>query len=156
MPNQSTTIQKNVLILHGPNLNMLGKREPEIYGHQTLDDINQQLIENGKKHHVHVRCFQSNAENALIDTIHDAFKTVDFIIFNPAAFTHTSVALRDAILAVNIPLIEVHISNVHKRESFRHHSFFSDVAQAVICGCGIKGYEYALEYACEQLKKPLN
>lgn len=140
-------VKKKVLLLNGPNLNMLGKREPDIYGHETLDDIVNALTTEAQQLNIELIHKQSNAEHELITTIHQAFNRVDFIIINPAAFTHTSVALRDALLAVNIPFIEVHLSNVHKRESFRHHSYFSDVAQAVICGLGRQGYFYALDAA---------
>ncbi|EWH11256.1 3-dehydroquinate dehydratase [Catenovulum agarivorans DS-2] len=136
-----------VLLLNGPNLNMLGKREPEIYGSTTLAQIVQQLTEEASKLSIELTHLQSNAEFELIDKIHSGFEKIDFIIINPAAFTHTSVALRDAILSVNIPFIEVHLSNVHKREKFRHHSYFSDIAQAVICGLGSQGYFYALDAA---------
>ena len=139
-----------ILVLHGPNLNLLGTREPEIYGHTTLDDINQLLSARCKDAGHHLMALQSNAEYELINRIHDARQEgVDFIIFNPAAFTHTSVALRDALAGVNIPFIEVHLSNVHQRESFRHHSYFSDIAVGVICGLGAKGYELALDWAIE-------
>ena len=136
-----------VLVLNGPNLNRLGKREPEIYGSQTLDDIIAQLTLQAKECGINLSHVQSNAEHILIDTIHEAFQKVDFIIINPAAFTHTSVALRDALLSVDIPFIEVHLSNVHAREEFRHHSFLSDVANGVICGLGANGYSYALQSA---------
>jgi len=141
-----------ILVLHGPNLNLLGQREPSIYGADTLDSINQRLGQMASQRGHHLLSLQSNAEYELIDRIHDARQEgVDFIIINPAAFTHTSVALRDALLAVSIPFIEVHLSNVHKRESFRHHSYFSDIAQGVICGLGPVGYELALEAALRQL-----
>lgn len=141
-----------ILVLHGPNLNLLGTREPEVYGSTTLDDINRQLTDLCVAQGHHLQALQSNAEYELIDRIHDAAKEgVNFILFNPAAFTHTSVALRDALLGVKIPFIEVHLSNVHQRESFRHHSYFSDVAQGVICGLGAKGYELALLAALEQV-----
>lgn len=141
-----------ILVLHGPNLNLLGQREPGIYGADTLDTINQRLSQIAVNRGHHLQSLQSNAEYELIDRIHDARQEgVDFIIINPAAFTHTSVALRDALLAVKIPFIEVHLSNVHKRESFRHHSYFSDIAQGVICGLGSVGYELALEAALRQL-----
>ena len=137
-----------ILVLHGPNLNMLGLREPGIYGAATLETINQQLTQLCLDAGHHIQTLQSNAEYELIDRIHDARKEgVDFIIFNPAAFTHTSVALRDAILSVNIPFIEVHLSNVHKREAFRHHSYFSDIAQGVICGFGPDSYRLAMQAA---------
>jgi 3-dehydroquinate dehydratase-2 len=141
-----------ILVLHGPNLNLLGTREPDIYGHTTLADINHSLTEICRSKGHHLLAMQSNAEYELIDRIHDARNEgINFIIFNPAAFTHTSVALRDAISAVNIPFIEVHLSNVHAREEFRQHSFFSDIAQGVICGLGPKGYELALTAAMEEL-----
>ncbi|GAA6151832.1 type II 3-dehydroquinate dehydratase [Pseudoteredinibacter isoporae] len=139
-----------ILVLHGPNLNLLGTREPEIYGHTTLEDINQALSTRCKDAGHHFMALQSNAEYELIERIHDARREgVDFIIFNPAAFTHSSVALRDALAGVSIPFIEVHLSNVHQRESFRHHSYFSDIAVGVICGLGAKGYELALDWAIE-------
>lgn len=141
-----------ILVLHGPNLNLLGTREPEIYGSTTLADINLTLgtIAHDKGHHL--MTLQSNAEYELIDRIHDAkLEQVDFIILNPAAFTHTSVALRDALAAVEIPFIEVHLSNVHSREEFRQHSFFSDIAQGVICGFGPQSYELALNAAIKYI-----
>lgn len=142
-----------ILVLHGPNLNLLGLREPGIYGATTLDDINRNLTQIAQSTGHHLQTLQSNAEYELIDRIHDARKEgVDFIIINPAAFTHTSVALRDALLGVDIPFIEVHLSNVHKREAFRHHSYFSDVAQGVICGFGATGYELALQAALKLVK----
>lgn len=142
-----------ILVLHGPNLNLLGLREPGIYGATTLDDINRNLTQIATAAGHHLQTLQSNAEYELIDRIHDARKEgVDFIIINPAAFTHTSVALRDALLGVDIPFIEVHLSNVHKREAFRHHSYFSDVAQGVICGFGATSYELALQAALKFVK----
>jgi len=138
----------SILVLHGPNLNLLGTREPEIYGAETLDDVNEKLAQLAKDQGHHLLSLQSNAEYELIERIHEArTEGIDFIIINPAAFTHTSVALRDALLGVNIPFIEVHISNVHARESFRHHSYLSDVAVGVICGLGTQGYELALQRA---------
>jgi 3-dehydroquinate dehydratase-2 len=142
------------LVLHGPNLNLLGTREPGIYGSITLADINQDLEQRAREAGHHLMYLQSNAEYELIDRIHAARdESVDFILINPAAFTHTSVAIRDALLGVSIPFIEVHLSNVHKREPFRHHSYFSDVAVGVICGLGASGYRLALEAALEQLAK---
>lgn len=142
-----------ILVLHGPNLNLLGLREPGIYGATTLDDINRNLTQIAITAGHHLQTLQSNAEYELIDRIHDARKEgVDFIIINPAAFTHTSVALRDALLGVDIPFIEVHLSNVHKREAFRHHSYFSDVAQGVICGFGAASYGLALQAALKLVK----
>jgi 3-dehydroquinate dehydratase II len=141
-----------LLVLHGPNLNLLGTREPDVYGSDTLDSINARLTGLALAAGHHLQVLQSNAEYALIDRIHDARREgVDFIIFNPAAFTHTSVALRDALLAVGIPFIEVHLSNVYEREEFRQHSFFSDIAEGVICGLGAIGYELALQAAVQKL-----
>ena len=135
-----------LLLLHGPNLNLLGTREPEIYGGETLQTVNNRLIEQAQSAGHQLDAQQSNAEHKLIQSIHDAAKDgVNFIIINPGAFTHTSVALRDALLGVAIPFIEVHLSNVHAREEFRHHSYFSDIALGVICGFGIKSYELALQ-----------
>lgn len=147
------TAKFNVLLLNGPNLNMLGKREPEIYGSETLDDIVSQLKMSATSKDIQLTHLQSNAEHELIDAIHNSHHKIDFIIINPAAFTHTSVALRDALLSVNIPFIEVHLSNVHAREKFRHHSYLSDVAVGVICGLGTNGYEYALSAAHSWLIK---
>ncbi|MDT3719230.1 type II 3-dehydroquinate dehydratase [Pseudomonas oryzihabitans] len=142
----------HLLVLHGPNLNLLGTREPGVYGATTLAQINADLEARASAAGHRLQYLQSNAEHQLIDRIHAARdEGVDFILINPAAFTHTSVALRDALLAVSIPFIEVHLSNVHKREPFRHHSYFSDVAVGVICGLGASGYRLALEAACEQL-----
>lgn len=142
----------HILVLHGPNLNMLGTREPKLYGSETLDDINTRLQQLSAKQSISLDYYQSNAEHLLIEQIHQAKKDTDFIIINPAAFTHTSVAIRDALLAVNIPFIEVHLSNVHSRETFRHHSYFSDIALGVICGLGSTGYDFALQKAIEILK----
>jgi len=142
-----------ILLLNGPNLNMLGKREPEIYGSATLDDIVSQLKISAASNNINLTHLQSNAEHELIDAIHQAHNTVDFIIINPAAYTHTSVAIRDALLSVSIPFIEVHLSNVHAREQFRHHSYLSDVAVGVICGLGTNGYSYALDAAHSYLTK---
>lgn len=142
----------HLLVLHGPNLNLLGTREPGVYGATTLAQINADLEARATAAGHCLQSLQSNAEHLLIERIHAARdEGVDFILINPAAFTHTSVALRDALLAVSIPFIEVHLSNVHKREAFRHHSYFSDVAVGVICGLGASGYRLALEAACEQL-----
>ncbi len=137
----------SILVVHGPNLNLLGNREPDKYGKITLTEINNKLIQIAKKHNISLDTFQSNIEGELINKIHEAANKYEFIIINPAAFTHTSIALRDAILAVNKPFIEVHISNIYKRESFRHKSFFSDIAIGVISGLGEFGYEIALNYA---------
>ena len=143
-----------ILVLHGPNLNLLGTREPAIYGSETLADINRTLIESGKTGGIAVDTFQSNHEGALVDRIQAARTDgTGFIIINPAAFTHTSVAMRDAFAAVAIPFIEVHLSNVHKREAFRHHSYFSDIAVGTIVGLGSKGYMLAMVYAMNAVTK---
>ena len=136
-----------VLVLNGPNLNLLGKREPEVYGSQTLTDIIESLHLEATDLNIQLSHLQSNREYELIEKIHQSAGEVDFIIINPAAFTHTSVALRDALLGVAIPFVEVHLSNIHKREKFRHHSYLSDVACAVICGMGAIGYSFALQSA---------
>ena len=147
------TTKFNILVLNGPNLNMLGKREPAIYGSLSLAEIMASLTDNENEKNVSLSHKQSNAEHTLLDEIHASFEKVDFIIINPAAFTHTSVALRDALLSVNIPFIEVHLSNVHAREAFRQHSYLSDIAVGVISGLGAKGYEYALAAATDFLEK---
>ena len=145
---------RRILVLHGPNLNLLGTREPAIYGSETLADINRTLIESGKTEGIAVDTFQSNHEGALVDRIQAARTDgTGFIIINPAAFTHTSVAMRDAFAAVDIPFIEVHLSNVHKREAFRHHSYFSDIAVGTIVGLGSKGYMLAMVYAMNAVTK---
>lgn len=139
---------RNILIIHGPNLNLLGVREPEIYGGITLQDINRNLVKLAENTGAKLNFFQSNAESALIDRIQQTMNDgTDFIIINPAAYTHTSVALRDALAAVKLPFIEVHLSNIYSRESFRQQSYFSDLAVGVVSGLGAKGYELALEYA---------
>ena len=141
-----------ILVLHGPNLNLLGTREPDVYGNVTLAEIDRRLAERGKAAGIAISTFQNNAEAPLIERIHAAKSDeTAFIIINPAAFTHTSVALRDALAAVAIPFIEVHLSNVHARESFRKHSYFSDLAVGVISGLGAQGYELALEAALARL-----
>ncbi|MEZ9298231.1 type II 3-dehydroquinate dehydratase [Vibrio splendidus] len=140
-----------ILVLNGPNLNLLGLREPAHYGSQTLDQIISSLTEQAKTQDVELSHLQSNREYELIEAIHNAYQNVDFIIINPAAFTHTSVALRDALLGVAIPFIEVHLSNVHAREPFRHHSYLSDKAEGVICGLGAQGYQFALTAALNKL-----
>lgn len=141
-----------LLALHGPNLNLLGNREPTHYGRTTLADINRRLAEQAAQAGHELAHFQSNAEHLLIERIHTAqAEEVAFIVINPAAFTHTSVAMRDALAAVAIPFIEVHLSNVHAREAFRHHSYFSGIAIGVICGLGAQGYELALQAAIHHL-----
>jgi len=145
----------SILVLHGPNLNLLGEREPGIYGSTTLVDINLQLEQLAHDRGHHLLCMQSNAEYELLERIQDArHEGVNFILINPAAFTHTSVALRDALAAVDIPFIEIHLSNTHAREDFRQHSYFSDLAQGVICGLGAQGYELGLLAALNQLEQP--
>lgn len=146
-------MSSTILVIHGPNLNLLGKREPEVYGHLTLDDINQQLSAQAKNATLELDSFQSNWEGAIVDRIHQAQQDgVQYIIINPAALTHTSVAVRDALLGVAIPFVEVHLSNVHAREAFRHHSYLSDKAISVICGLGAKGYAAALDYIIEKIQ----
>ena len=151
---QSNPVRR-ILILHGPNLNLLGSREPEIYGYETLGQIDARLATQAKAENIELDAFQTNSEGALIDRIHLA-KTdgTRFIVINPGAFTHTSIALRDALLAVEIPFIEVHLSNVHAREPFRQHSYLSDKAVGVICGVGAQGYEFALQAAISRLAAP--
>lgn len=141
----------HILLLNGPNLNLLGSREPDKYGVTTLADIVAQLSAQAQAADVSLSHLQSNAEHTLIDRIHQARGNTDFILINPAAFTHTSVALRDALLAVSIPFIEIHLSNVHGREPFRHHSYLSDIAVGVICGLGADGYSYAFQAAIKRL-----
>ena len=140
-----------ILLLQGPNLNLLGTREPHIYGSTTLADIEQTLGPIAKAAGHELEQLQSNAEHILIDRIHAARDDTRFILINPGAFTHTSVAIRDALAGVAIPFIEVHISNVHAREPFRQHSYLSDIAQGVICGLGVQGYELALQAAITQV-----
>ncbi|MBS0587983.1 MAG: type II 3-dehydroquinate dehydratase [Proteobacteria bacterium] len=149
MNSQSVNVKvQSILIMHGPNLNLLGVREPDIYGVVTLQDINRNLSKLAENKEIKLDFFQSNAEFALIDRIQQTMRDgTDFIIINPAAYTHTSVAMRDALAAVKLPFIEVHLSNVYARESFRQQSYFSDLAIGVISGLGAKGYELALEYA---------
>ena len=141
----------HILLLNGPNLNLLGTREPEKYGKTTLAEIVSDLTSQADALKVKLSHLQSNAEHALIDRIHQAKGDVDYIVINPAAFTHTSVAIRDALLAVSIPFIEVHLSNVHAREPFRHHSYLSDISAGVICGLGVDGYSWALQTAVKRL-----
>lgn len=142
----------SILVLHGPNLNLLGSREPEIYGSTTLEEIHGNLHTKAKELHLMLDSFQTNSEGDLIQRIHLAKKEgVDFIIINPGAFTHTSIALRDALSGVAIEFIEVHLSNIYQRESFRHHSYLSDIAVGVICGLGAQGYDLALQAAYQRL-----
>ena len=141
-----------LLVLHGPNLNLLGTREPAYYGSSTLAEINLALAHRAESAGVHLETFQSNHEGGLVDRIQAAYtEGVDFIIINPGAYGHTSIALRDALAAVAIPFVEVHISNVHAREPFRHHTYLSAIAVGVICGLGPEGYQYALDFALSRL-----
>ncbi len=141
----------HILVVHGPNLNLLGTREPGVYGSTTLAQINADLLQMAQQAGSSLSSFQSNHEGALVDRIQAARDDgTDFIVINPAAYTHTSVALRDALAAVALPFVEVHLSNVHRREAFRHHSYFSDLAVGVVCGLGPAGYRAALAYALAQ------
>ena len=155
----TSSIQHSILVLHGPNLNLLGVREPEHYGKVTLTNINDHFLAEAKLANISLDTYQSNAEADLVTKIQSLASPsstnhrVDFIIINPAAFTHTSIAIRDALSAVKIPFIEVHLSNVFARESFRHHSYFSDIAVGVISGLGAEGYNSALRYAINELNK---
>lgn len=152
-------VTKSVLVVHGPNLNLLGVREPAHYGNATLADINNSLLAQAKQAGITLEAFQSNSEAEIVAKIQSlanpssASHKVDFIIINPAAFTHTSVSIRDAISAVNVPFIEVHLSNVYARESFRHHSYFSDIAVGVISGLGAEGYNAALQFVIHKLNQ---
>lgn len=156
----SQPVYRRILLINGPNLNLLGLREPEIYGYTTLHDIEQRLNNTAEKHHIELISIQSNHEGDLVDAVQhhgllaDSEDKIDAVIINPAAFTHTSVALRDALLAINKPFIEVHLSNIHSREPFREHSYFSDKAVGVICGLGHLGYDMALNYFIESFYKP--
>lgn len=142
-----------ILVLHGPNLNLLGRREPEIYGSMTLSDINAKLIDLGQEFGAELKCFQSNHEGALIDALQDAQTWADGVIFNPGGYTHTSVALRDAISAIGLPVIEVHLSNVYAREEFRHTSLISAVCKGKIVGFGWRSYTLGLRALIEMLEK---
>jgi len=141
---------RRILVIHGPNLNLLGTREPEVYGSQTLNDINQHLISVASDLGITVTHIQNNIEGELVNAIHAARGQVDAIIINPAAYTHTSVAIRDALAGVAIPFVEVHLSNVYQREAFRHHSYFSEIAIGVISGLGAYGYEAALRFLAQR------
>ena len=147
------TPTRNLLIINGPNLNLLGTREPAIYGSSTLEDVEAAALSAAEARGWTVDCVQSNHEGDLIDAIHGARGTADGIVINPAAYSHTSVAIADALSAVELPVVEVHLSNIHRREEFRHHSFVSAVAEAVICGAGISGYRMAVEYLV-QISEP--
>lgn len=151
---EETQPSLSILVLHGPNLNLLGTREPEIYGSLTLDDINRLLIEQGRSLSANISAVQSNHEGTLVDAIHDALFKYQGIMINAGAYTHTSVALRDAIAAVNLPTVEVHLSNIYCREEFRHHSYIAPVAIGQICGFGAKSYLFGLQALVDTLRKP--
>lgn len=146
-----TQPSKRILVIHGPNLNMLGKREPALYGSRTLGAIDRSIKDRARELGLEVSAFQSNHEGELIEAIQAAVGQIDGLIINPAAFTHTSVAIRDAVLLLDVPIVEVHLSNIHKREPFRHHSYVADVATAQITGLGPVGYIYALEALAEMI-----
>jgi len=151
-PDDQGPMAKHILVINGPNLNLLGTREPDRYGTVTLAAIEQRLTATAHAAGATLTCFQSNAESELVERIQQAgSESIEFIIINPAAYTHTSVAMRDALAAVRLPFIEVHLSNIHARESFRRQSYFSDLAAGVVSGLGAKGYELALAYALEYL-----
>lgn len=145
-------MSKLIYVINGPNLNLLGKREPKTYGHETLDDVAALCREAASAHGLDVRLLQSNAESQLIDWIHEAREDACGIVINPAAYSHTSVAVRDALAAFDGPILEVHISNIHAREAFRHHSYVSALAKGVICGCGIQGYAFAVQRVAALVK----
>ncbi len=152
-PSRNANGKQRILVVHGPNLNLLGLREPDIYGHETLADINAALERQAKSASVGLITFQSNHEGDLVDRIQAArSENVGFIVINPGGYTHTSVALRDALAGVAIPFVEVHLSNIHAREQFRRHSFFSDIAAGVICGLGSHGYRLALDFALNRIR----
>ena len=144
---------RNILLINGPNLNLLGNREPELYGSKSLSDIENELTMLADQNGYALLSFQSNSESEIVDWIHENAKDADFLVINPGAFTHTSISIRDAILGTDISFIEIHISNIFSREEFRKESYFSDIAEGVISGLGFKGYELALTAAIEMLKK---
>ena len=133
-----------ILVIHGPNLNLLGVREPEVYGSVTMEEINKGLEEKARSYNIDLEAFQSNAEHEIVTKLQDSMNHIDFIIINPGALTHTSIAIRDSLLGIGVPFYEVHISNIFAREEFRHKSYFSDIANGVICGLGTQGYDLAL------------
>ena len=146
-------LDMNILVIHGPNLNLLGKRQPEIYGTQTLDNINQDLVQIAQKQGVTLKVFQSNQEGEIVSEIGNNIDWANGILINPAAYTHTSIAIRDALSAINLPVIEIHLSNIYEREDFRHHSYVSPIAVGVISGFGNYSYELALNAMINTLKK---
>ena len=141
-----------ILVIHGPNLNLLGLREPEVYGSVTMDEINQGLAIRASSNNIDIEAFQSNAEHEIVTKLQDSMNQIDFIIINPGALTHTSIAIRDSLLGIGIPFYEVHISNIFSREEFRHKSYFSDIANGVICGLGTQGYDLALRHIIDEYK----
>ena len=135
-----------ILVIHGPNLNLLGLREPDVYGLTTMEEINQGLLDIANSNDIEIEAFQSNAEHEIVTKLQESINQIDYIIINPGALTHTSIAIRDCLLGIGVPFYEVHISNIFAREEFRHKSFFSDIASGVICGLGTQGYELALSH----------
>ena len=135
-----------ILVIHGPNLNLLGLREPDVYGLTTMEEINQGLLDIANSNDIEIEAFQSNAEHEIVTKLQESIDQIDYIIINPGALTHTSIAIRDCLLGIGVPFYEVHISNIFAREEFRHKSFFSDIASGVICGLGTQGYELALSH----------
>ncbi|MGE0085464.1 MAG: type II 3-dehydroquinate dehydratase [Desulfococcaceae bacterium] len=150
---KNSSAAKKILVIHGPNLNMLGKREPEMYGNTTLDEINHELRKQGEKLGLEVETFQSNHEGEIVGKIQNVFQKCDGVIINPAAYTHTSVAIRDALLLLNVPIIEIHLSNIWKREAFRHKSMISDIVTAQMAGFGHRGYFMALSAMSDMIQK---
>ena len=141
-----------ILVIHGPNLNLLGIREPEVYGSVTMKEINEGLEKRASSNNIQIEAFQSNAEHEIVTKLQDSMNQIDFIIINPGALTHTSIAIRDSLLGIGIPFYEVHISNIFSREEFRHKSYFSDIANGVICGLGTQGYDLALRHIIDEYK----
>ena len=141
-----------ILLIHGPNLNLLGVREPEVYGSATMEEINKGLEEKARSYNIDLEAFQSNAEHEIVTKLQDSMNHIDFIIINPGALTHTSIAIRDSLLGIGVPFYEVHISNIFAREEFRHKSYFSDIANGVICGLGTQGYDLALRHIIDNYK----
>ena len=141
-----------ILVIHGPNLNLLGIREPEVYGSVTMEEINESLEERASSNNIQIEAFQSNAEHEIVTKLQDSMDHIDYIIINPGALTHTSIAIRDSLLGIGVPFYEVHISNIFAREEFRKKSYFSDVANGVICGLGTQGYDLALRHIIDNYK----
>ena len=141
-----------ILVIHGPNLNLLGVREPEVYGSVTMEEINESLEEKASSHNIDIEAFQSNAEHEIVTKLQDSMNQIDFIIINPGALTHTSIAIRDSLLGIGVPFYEIHISNIFAREEFRRKSYFSDIANGVICGLGTQGYDLALRHIIDNYK----